>query len=476
MPPAKKFTDYKQKSEKHFYTLIVILALSFVSIIISGTELFIENDTIHEKEVLRKALYSNASSITQQIQQSIASGISATESLHALLLASNFNVAHFNVWAGGIIGANPNISAVQLAPNGIVQHIFPLENHKNAIGHDLLSDKRRDDSALKTIKERTLTFVGPIELIQNGKLAVIGRLPVFKESGNEEKFWGFTIVLIYIEQIIPVELLSLEEVGIQYQLEGFDPDLPDKVVFAKSPAYEQHEDDIVVPVNVPNGTWTLHLCNNTAVNRWYLPLRIACATLSIFIAFFISIQQIRMRRKTIDIIRLNKKLEELSFRDELTSLDNRRSAHNMLANLVSQAKRYNESLCLTLMDLDHFKEVNDCFGHPAGDACLRHVSTVIKAMVRDSDIVARLGGDEFVCIFPRTDLDSARVIVEKIRQQLANSPLYFEGQEISQTLSFGIAELRKGKGAHELIAAADKQLYRAKKAGRNRVASESDCS
>jgi len=319
-----------------------------------------------------------------------------------------------------------------------------------------------------------LTFIGPVKLIQNGKFAVIARHPVFKGNDQKGQFWGFTIALIYIEQIIPDELKRLPEIGIQYQLNGSDPDSNEDIVFARSPLFEPHEENIVAPIKVPNGIWSLHLHRNKMENKWYLPLRITCVTISVFLAFFIGIQQIRTRRQAIQIIRLNKNLEKLSYQDELTLLGNRRSVMNILSNLVPQVQRYNEPLSVCLMDVDLFKNVNDSFGHPAGDECLRHVATIFKSIVRQSDILARLGGDEFMCIFPRTNINSALVIVKKMRLCLDTSPFKYKNHDISLSLSYGITEIRGDQSMDQLITAADTQLYQAKKVGRNKISIEAD--
>jgi diguanylate cyclase len=124
-----------------------------------------------------------------------------------------------------------------------------------------------------------------------------------------------------------------------------------------------------------------------------------------------------------------------------------------------------------LLDLDHFKRVNDTWGHPAGDAVLRHVATLANTTVRSTDLVGRLGGEEFIVLLPNTSIDLGRRIAEKIRQRLEASVVTWEGQRIPVTASFGLSSTtpEDKRDFNHLYTEADKALYLAKQRGRNRV-------
>ncbi|MGH8763610.1 MAG: GGDEF domain-containing protein, partial [Nitrosospira sp.] len=126
-------------------------------------------------------------------------------------------------------------------------------------------------------------------------------------------------------------------------------------------------------------------------------------------------------------------------------------------------------LCLIMTDLDFFKKINDTYGHVIGDFVLRHVAERIQAAVRDFDIVGRFGGEEFVIIMRNADLELAKVIAERIRKGVMETPLHLKELTIGITISLGVAMLRKGERKEALLERADAAMYEAKRGGRNRV-------
>lgn len=169
--------------------------------------------------------------------------------------------------------------------------------------------------------------------------------------------------------------------------------------------------------------------------------------------------------------RLRHSLETQASCDPLTGLYNRRHMFSLVSDQLSRFKRYGERFALILIDADHFKRINDTYGHVAGDAALRHIAEVCTAAVRDIDTVGRFGGEEFIILLPHTGIGAARNVAERIRRGIDASGFDWEGRRIEITLSLGVAEV--GSGAEtfdELLKAADRALYAAKRGGRNRVA------
>jgi diguanylate cyclase (GGDEF)-like protein len=137
---------------------------------------------------------------------------------------------------------------------------------------------------------------------------------------------------------------------------------------------------------------------------------------------------------------------------------------------IARSLRAGESLALLLADVDHFKRVNDTYGHLAGDDVLRGLATELRQQVRDSDVVGRFGGEEFVVLLPRADADEACKIAERLRHRASAMSVYTDSVPMSVTISIGIAVLGvHGDDLFELLAAADLALYRAKDAGRDQV-------
>jgi diguanylate cyclase len=196
----------------------------------------------------------------------------------------------------------------------------------------------------------------------------------------------------------------------------------------------------------------------------------------------------KMRRETNDlsnsleksrgqVASLRSKLAEaqaIGMRDALTSLGNRRSFDSQLAKKIAEAQAADAHLCLALGDLDHFKKINDSFGHPFGDHVLKRFAELLTKHVKDG-VAARLGGEEFALILPRTAIETAEGLVDQVRTQL-------EAQQWTNaengasfgniTASFGVVRLGKFDDAESLVKRADAMLYEAKRSGRNCIVSE----
>ncbi len=155
--------------------------------------------------------------------------------------------------------------------------------------------------------------------------------------------------------------------------------------------------------------------------------------------------------------------------DALTGLKNRRSFNEELHRQFAQRQRQGVVFSLLLIDVDHFKQVNDNHGHPAGDLVLRSVAEFLTKTLRDMDLVYRYGGDEFAVICPGSRLHEAATAAERIRQTAATTPVLLKDDGFPRTLSIGVAEVDGSEIADGLIQRADQALYAAKHAGRNRV-------
>lgn len=161
-------------------------------------------------------------------------------------------------------------------------------------------------------------------------------------------------------------------------------------------------------------------------------------------------------------------LRALASTDALTGLLNRRGLEPLVRREQARAERREEALALLLIDVDHFKRVNDRFGHRVGDAVLRRLAAVLVRVSRASDLVARFGGDEFVVLLPATDRRGAESLAERIRHAVASEDFLENGERV--TVSIGVTVVQ-GEEHAEPVALADLALYRAKRAGRDRVAS-----
>ncbi|GGK61541.1 GGDEF domain-containing protein [Amphritea balenae] len=155
--------------------------------------------------------------------------------------------------------------------------------------------------------------------------------------------------------------------------------------------------------------------------------------------------------------------------DALTSLPNRAGYDDQIEAEFERWKRYQHHFSIVVADLDHFKRINDSFGHQAGDKVLKLIANVLTRKCRTTDFVARYGGEEFVILMPSTNAEKSAQGVDKIRKAIESSPFNFHGKPVQITMSFGVAEIQEGDTVESLFARADKALYSAKGNGRNRI-------
>jgi diguanylate cyclase len=155
--------------------------------------------------------------------------------------------------------------------------------------------------------------------------------------------------------------------------------------------------------------------------------------------------------------------------DSLTGLPNREAYQQRLEQEVQRIERYGGKLSLMVCDVDLFKRINDAYGHLAGDKVLKIIAKSLQKNLRSSDFIARFGGEEFVALMPETSTNEAKIVAEKMRRKIEESPFNFKKEPVQITVSFGISEFAKGETADEVFSRADKALYEAKDKGRNQV-------
>ncbi|WP_097459803.1 sensor domain-containing diguanylate cyclase [Mangrovitalea sediminis] len=180
----------------------------------------------------------------------------------------------------------------------------------------------------------------------------------------------------------------------------------------------------------------------------------------------------KVRERTFELEQVNRKLRELSALDGLTQVKNRLWFDEAIANEWRRSCRDVAEMSLMILDVDHFKQINDTYGHQCGDACLQHLAALVSELARRAgDDVARYGGEEFVIMLPQTSLQGAAELAEMIRYAVSRQPLAWDGKDISMTLSIGVAGCvpAPGHSFEGLIRKADEALYAAKAGGRNQV-------
>ncbi|GAA3538776.1 diguanylate cyclase [Zobellella aerophila] len=176
-----------------------------------------------------------------------------------------------------------------------------------------------------------------------------------------------------------------------------------------------------------------------------------------------------MNRTNNELVRLNQQLKSLATTDFLTLCPNRRAAESRLQQELANARRYGSPLCILTPDLDHFKHINDQYGHDVGDQVLQHFAKHIREAIRDTDMFARTGGEEFLLILPQTTLQQALPLTQRLLDNISATPLYLADKTVSISFSGGLIQAHEDETMNELLARADRALYSAKEAGRCRI-------
>lgn len=168
--------------------------------------------------------------------------------------------------------------------------------------------------------------------------------------------------------------------------------------------------------------------------------------------------------------RTERRYRDLAQTDALTGLYNRAWCNQVMSAQLAQCVQLDQPVSLAMLDVDHFKQVNDRHGHPAGDVVLKSVADLLRGRFRSTDALARYGGEEFMVLMPATNVHQAQEVLDQVRQGLQDLPIALDsGETLRCTISIGVAQHQPGQTLNELISLADQMLYRAKQSGRNRV-------
>lgn len=203
-------------------------------------------------------------------------------------------------------------------------------------------------------------------------------------------------------------------------------------------------------------------------NSTFMPLKSADGEISHVGVIIYDVTDIAVSKRELQTA--NGQLEYLSRTDGLTGLNNRAYWEHSLNNEFRRAKRTQEPCVLMMLDIDHFKIINDTYGHQAGDEVLRRTADALHTSVRNTDIPGRYGGEEFAIVLIDTTAEGARIVGERLRHDIESTPVCYEGKKICYTISLGVAELESSMySPHNWIECADHALYEAKHNGRNRI-------
>jgi diguanylate cyclase (GGDEF)-like protein len=299
-----------------------------------------------------------------------------------------------------------------------------------------------------------------------GRQALVGRMPVFlpKDDGSKE-FWGLvSITLKYPEILDEIGLTTINPQGFKYEIWRINPDTNKKQIIASNTDNSPNSGTFLErKVEIFNADWYFRAY---ITNKWYSYFQtwfitIIGLTISLLISFII--------QKNFELKAIRCKLESLASTDALTGIFNRRFFLELAQLEFAKIKRKNDLSYIIMFDIDHFKKVNDVYGHLAGDEVLKSLAQRIKQCTRPYDVFGRYGGEEFIVLVVNATESNIISIAERYRLCISDKPVSFGDSSIAVTASFGISDICPSGDITQAIKIADDALYKAKRDGRNRT-------
>jgi two-component system cell cycle response regulator len=310
--------------------------------------------------------------------------------------------------------------------------------------------------------------------IQNSKHNV-GRSDEHEQTIQVPAHEGSRILIVDDDEALRSYLVK------SLQSEGYEAEGADNIDSAKAKLYENKYDLIILDLRMhpQTGYDLFNFLKEDPTLKW-LPLivlssendlneKVRCLHLGADDYMTKPFQYDELAARIFSLLRRTKIFAQLAFRDPLTGVSNRRFFDNQMQLELKRIERYPAPISLAFIDIDHFKKINDTFGHSIGDLVLQAMAHTLQENVRSTDLVARFGGEEFVIIFPNTTVLLAETLVLGILNKIRRSPITeHEGQAFNITFSAGIAQWQPGMEASKWIQIADETMYKAKQQGRNR--------
>lgn len=445
-------------------------------------------------EKLRAKVSDRLISTAHELQHKISTNIYLIKGIASVIKTEpEIGQERFSELSSGLFAGRSQLRSIAIAPDLIVSAVYPLEGNQKVIGLNYHTNELQREAAYRVQSTGEIVLAGPVDLVQGGS-GFIARLPVYTNGPKGEEFWGLVSAVIDVDSLYDAAGLADVENDLEILIRGKDGKGASGEVFYGNSSILTRK-PIYAEVSVPGGSWSIVAIPaggwvNNLSDVW--PMRLLIVMIGVSLMVFIAVASHFSSQRDENLVRLSaakremelqnqelneakSRIEELANQDPLTGIANRRSLEQHLKKLQSAGAESRSNFSLLLVDLDHFKQVNDRFGHAVGDALLKHVATQIKKLTTSLDLVARIGGDEFVVVCNTiADPNRATKLAEKLIT-ICEKPFRYEDSLSFFGISVGIAGHRSGcRDIDELLSDADKALYLAKSLGRNRFEVYSD--
>ena len=339
---------------------------------------------------------------------------------------------------------------------------YPKENNLSAIGVDLALVESQAEQILQVKEQNSKVFQGPINLVQGG-IGYIIRIPLRKDG----IYWGQASIVIDGNQFIRFMDEISSKAGIQVLVRDNKNDW--SVMYGDTDILNKKVNRISMRTDF--GFWEISYISSAEESQNLYSSLILVILMGSFIIILVTGFLYRYISKNLSLANQNKSLSQTATKDSLTGIFNRSMLENYILSELERSDRLGYDISLILFDLDHFKKVNDTYGHDAGDRVLINTVSKAKGIIRKSDFFVRWGGEEFLVVMPGINLNNATRVAEKLRIAIAGIDHTDVG---TVTMSAGIAQRLQFEFWGSWFKRADKALYEAKDKGRNRLSISMD--
>lgn len=482
LPSPLTFRDFfSGRLHQLGYILPAILVMTVVAV---GIVRAVQDE--HERYMWAQRLSASEqlAQVSSRLETNIHGNVNLIHGLVAAIAADpSINQAQFAQLAEHIFAHPSQLKNVAAAPDLVVRMIYPLAENREILGQDYTAHPKQSASVLEAIKRRTTTIAGPVKLVQGGK-GLFARYPVFLSSNGH--FWGIVSTVIDIDRLLRDSNVDTERQQLEISIARRPVPQEKDVFFGDSGLFSQ--DVVRTRIELGYDTWYLAARPKLGwqttppdIARLYIYALLVALTVflpTIWVGFLIRqrhghIQTLQQREEQLqsqndELRSARRTLEHQSLHDALTGLPNRRFLDQFMDASANTSD--SDRLAFVHIDLDRFKEVNDTFGHAAGDQVLRQTTTRLQALLHGDEFASRIGGDEFVLVTSGPQAaDRALSLARAVVKVLAR-PIIVDGHECHVGCSAGVAaQCVAGEDLRQLLINADIALYEAKKRGRNRA-------
>jgi diguanylate cyclase (GGDEF)-like protein len=434
--------------------LAVLFALAVAAAMIALTEYVVTLEHGSRHDELRKELLSEASQVRANIENQIYTTLNLALGL-IIYVATRPEIddTEFENIARRLLEDAPHVRNIGLARDNRLSHIYPLEGNRAALGFSYRDSSEQWPAVKRAMDSRNIVVAGPVDLVQGGS-AFIGRIPVFLDKDRSD-YWGIASVVMDEQALYRDSGLYLDS-GNDYALRGADALGADGRVFFGDAAIFGHQDSVLLPIKLPEGSWQLAALPRGGWSgglRETAFYRLAGYSMGLVLGLLVY-----------GLLSSYRRIHHLALHDHLTGLPNRRLLELYIDQYILNARRKDSRFTLLFIDLDGFKQVNDRYGHEKGDQVLIEMACRFRESIRESDLVARTGGDEFIVVLQDTADRSSVEYVLRALQAVVKRPIVL-GNNVSVALdaSIGISNYpADGVTRDALMLSADHRMYRAK--------------